>query len=144
MEYAFIPRILQYCNCTVHNTHVHLDSFFHFLLQPLLVCGPAIFQLVIVRNGQKALKFKLVSIYLGVSLFGCASFMTVLHLPLAHQLAAAIKSAQTPYPLQILPILQTFCHWYFLCGSPALCLLEFAMCGFLHSTKVALCVLTPI
>ena len=47
LEYAFIPRILQYCDCTLANAHTASASFFNFLVQPLFICGLAIFQLVI-------------------------------------------------------------------------------------------------
>ena len=82
LAYVLIPRILQYCDCTLRTAFAFSSAFFNFLVQPLFVCGLAIFQLVIVRNGQNALKFKLVSIYLAVSLIGCVSFLTVLLLTL--------------------------------------------------------------
>ena len=78
LEYAFIPKIFQYCDCTLRNGHAGASSFFNFFLQPIFVCGLAIFQLVIVRNGANGLKYKFVAIYLGVSLFACLTFMSVL------------------------------------------------------------------
>ena len=66
MEYVFIPGILRYCDCTARNTHSGSAAFFNFLVQPLFVCGVGIFQLVLVRKGPNALKFKIVSVYLVV------------------------------------------------------------------------------